>query len=148
MQSNLRVIPLGGLGEIGKNMMALEYDNDIVVIDCGVQFASDDIPGIDLIVPDITYLLENSHKIRAILITHGHEDHIGALPFVLPELNVPVYAPKLAHGLISVKLKERANCRDAVVEAIEPNQSYLFGDNFNVSWFRVCRFPILVEGAR
>ena len=138
MQSNLRVIPLGGLGEIGKNMMALEYDNDIVVIDCGVQFASDDIPGIDLIVPDITYLLENSHKIRAILITHGHEDHIGALPFVLPELNVPVYAPKLAHGLISVKLKERSNCRDAVVEAIEPNQSYLFGDNFNVSWFRVC----------
>ena len=121
MQSNLRVIPLGGLGEIGKNMMALEYDNDIVVVDCGVQFASDDIPGIDLIVPDITYLLENSHKIRAILITHGHEDHIGALPFVLPELNVPVYAPKLAHGLISVKLKERANCRDAVVEAIEPN---------------------------
>ena len=138
MQSNLRVIPLGGLGEIGKNMMALEYDNDIVVIDCGVQFASDDIPGIDLIVPDITYLLENSHKIRAILITHGHEDHIGALPFVLPELNVPVYAPKLAHGLISVKLKERSNCRDAVVEAIEPNQSYLFGDNFNASWFRVC----------
>jgi len=138
VQSNLRVIPLGGLGEIGKNMMALEYDNDIVVVDCGVQFASDDIPGIDLIVPDITYLLENSHKIRAILITHGHEDHIGALPFVLPELNVPVYAPKLAHGLISVKLKERSNCRDAVVEAIEPNQSYSFGDNFNVSWFRVC----------
>jgi ribonuclease J len=135
---NLRVIPLGGLGEIGKNMMALECGNDIIVVDCGVQFPTEDLLGVDLIIPDISYLLENSDRVRAILITHGHEDHIGALPFVLPRLNVPVYAPRLAHGLISVKLKERAASRGATVEPIEPNQTYQFGENFKVSWFRVC----------
>ena len=138
MKPVLRIIPLGGLGEIGKNMMALECGDDIIVVDCGVQFPTEDLPGVDLIIPDISYLLENSDRVRAILITHGHEDHIGALPFVLPQLNVPVYAPKLAHGLISVKLKERASSRGATVEAIEPNTTYQFGQNFKVSWFRVC----------
>ena len=138
MKPVLRVIPLGGLGEIGKNMMALECGDDIIVVDCGVQFPTEDLPGVDLIIPDISYLLENADRVRAILITHGHEDHIGALPFVLPQLNVPVYAPKLAHGLISVKLKERASSRGATVEAIEPNTTYQFGQNFKVSWFRVC----------
>ncbi len=138
MEPSLRVIPLGGLGEIGKNMMALEYGDDIVVIDCGVQFASDDLPGIDLIIPDISYLMERSDRIRGILITHGHEDHIGALPFVLPSLDVPVYAPKLAHGLISVKIKERSNCKNAVLHAVDPGTVYEFGDNFSASWFRVC----------
>ena len=138
MKPVLRVIPLGGLGEIGKNMMALECGDDIIVVDCGVQFPTEDLPGVDLIIPDISYLLENADRVRAILITHGHEDHIGALPFVLPQLNVPVYAPKLAHGLISVKLKERASSRGATVEAIEPNTAYRFGRNFEVSWFRVC----------
>jgi len=138
VEPSLRVIPLGGLGEIGKNMMALEYGDDIVVIDCGVQFASDDLPGIDLIIPDISYLIERSDRIRGILITHGHEDHIGALPFVLPSLDVPVYSPKLAHGLISVKIKERSNCKNAVLHSVDPGTVYEFGDNFSASWFRVC----------
>ena len=138
MEPSLRVIPLGGVGELGKNMMALEYGDDIVVIDCGVQFASDDLPGIDLIIPDISYLIERSDRIRGILITHGHEDHIGALPFVLPSLDVPVYSPKLAHGLISVKIKERSNCKNAVLHSVDPGTVYEFGDNFSASWFRVC----------
>jgi ribonuclease J len=134
----LRIIPLGGLGEIGKNMMAVEYGDDIVVVDCGVQFPEEDMPGVDLIIPDVSYLVERADKVRAILITHGHEDHIGALPFVLPQLNVPVYAPRLAHGLISVKLNERRPTRGAVIEAIEPGIGYQFGENLRATWFRVC----------
>ncbi len=138
MNPTLRVIPLGGLGEIGKNMMVLECGEDIVVVDCGIQFPTEDMPGVDLIIPDISYLLERVHRVRAVLITHGHEDHIGALPFVLAQLNVPVYAPKLAHGLISVKLHEHRATRNATTEAIEPEIAYQFGDNFKVTWFRVC----------
>ena len=138
LNPKLRVIPLGGLGEIGKNMMALECGDDIVIVDCGVQFPTEDMPGVDLIIPDISYLVANADRVRAVLITHGHEDHIGALPFVLPQLNVPVYAPKLAHGLITVKLKERAISRGSTAEAIEPNIPYRFGDSFTATWFRVC----------
>jgi ribonuclease J len=134
----LRIIPLGGLGEIGKNMMAVEYGDDIVVVDCGVQFPEEDMPGVDLIIPDVSYLVERADKVKAILITHGHEDHIGALPFVLPQLNVPVYAPRLAHGLISVKLNERRPTRGAVIEAIEPGIGYQFGESLRATWFRVC----------
>ena len=134
----LRIIPLGGLGEIGKNMMALEYGDDIVVVDCGVQFPDEDMPGVDLIIPDVSYLVERADRVKAILITHGHEDHIGALPFILPQINVPVYAPRLAHGLISVKLNDRRPTRGAVVEAIEPGIGYQFGDSFKATWFRVC----------
>jgi ribonuclease J len=138
MKPSLRVIPLGGLGEIGKNMMALECGDDIIVVDCGVQFPPEDMVGVDLIIPDISYLLENLHKVRAILITHGHEDHIGALPFVLPQLPVPVYAPALAHGLISVKLREHREARGATSLPIEPRKTYQFGKNFKATWFRVC----------
>ena len=134
----LRIIPLGGLGEIGKNMMAVEYGDDIVVIDCGVQFPDEDMPGVDLIIPDVSYLVERADRVKAILITHGHEDHIGALPFILPQINVPVYAPRLAHGLISVKLNDRRPTRGAVVEAIEPGVGYQFGDTLRATWFRVC----------
>ncbi len=134
----LRILPLGGLGEIGKNMMVLECGEDIIVVDCGVQFPSEDMPGVDLIIPDVSYLAARSHRVRGILITHGHEDHIGALPFVLPDLDAPVYAPRLAHGLITVKLNERRSTRDAVVHAVEPEQPVEFGDNFRATWFRVC----------
>ena len=136
--SPLRVIPLGGLGEIGKNMLALECGDDIIVIDCGIQFPTEDMPGVDLIIPDVSYLAANAERVRAILITHGHEDHIGALPHILPDLPVPVYAPRLAHGLIAVKLNERRRTRDAVVHAVEPEQPVDFGANFRATWFRVC----------
>ena len=134
----LRILPLGGLGEIGKNMMALECGDDIIVVDCGIQFPTEDMPGVDLIIPDVSYLTARSDRVRGILITHGHEDHIGALPYVLPELEVPVYAPRLAHGLIRVKLNERRRTRDAVVHAIAPEQPVEFGESFRATWFRVC----------
>ena len=133
----LRVIPLGGLGEVGKNMMALEYGDDIIVIDCGVLFPEQDMPGVDLVIPDATYLYEHREKVRAILITHGHEDHTGALPYVIPQLPVPVYAPRLAHGLISVKLKEHRSLRGATLELVEPGKPLKLG-KFKVEFFRVC----------
>jgi ribonuclease J len=136
-ETALRVIPLGGLGEIGKNMMALEYGNDIVVIDSGVLFPSEEMPGIDFAIPDISYLKKNSSRVRAILITHGHEDHIGALPYVLSELNVPVYASRLTHGLISVKLREFGLLKDTRLNVVEPHSPFKLG-GFKAEFFRVC----------
>lgn len=104
--NNLKVMFLGGIGEIGKNMTVLEYGNDIMVIDCGVMFPSNDMLGIDLVVPDITYLVENQDKIRGFVITHGHEDHIGSVPYVVNEINAPIYASKMTCGLIKKKMEE------------------------------------------
>ncbi|MBM3934415.1 MAG: ribonuclease J [SAR202 cluster bacterium] len=134
----LKVIPLGGLGEIGRNMMALEYGNDIVVIDAGVLFPdAQTMPGVDFIIPDITYLTRNKEKVRAILITHGHEDHIGALPYVLADLPVPVYSSRLTHGLITVKLREHGMLKDARLNVMEPHFPFSVG-LFKVEFFRVC----------
>ena len=104
--AKIRIIPLGGLNEIGKNMTAIECGDDIVVIDCGLAFPDEEMPGIDLVIPDVTYLAENAHKIRGILLTHGHEDHIGAIPYVLREINPPIYGTKLTLGIVRNKLKE------------------------------------------
>ena len=136
-ETPLRVIPLGGLGEIGQNMMALEYEDEIIVIDAGVLFPSENMPGIDFAIPDITYLIENREKVRAVLITHGHEDHIGALPHVLSELDAPLYASRLTHGLITVKLRERGRLREARLNVVEPHAPFKIG-NFGIEFFRVC----------
>lgn len=105
-EKKLSIFALGGVGEIGKNMYAVQYANDIIVIDCGSKFPDEELLGIDIIVPDITYLIENKDKVRALLITHGHEDHIGGLPYILKQLSMPVYASRLTMGLIEGKLKE------------------------------------------
>ena len=135
--TSLRVVPLGGLGEIGKNMMALECGDDIVVIDAGVMFPEEGMSGVDFAIPDITYLTENRDKVRAIVVTHGHEDHIGALPYVLTELDVPVYASRLTHGLITVRVREHPRLRNAKLNVVEPNSPFRTGQ-LGVELFRVC----------
>src|SRR4030043_1274222 len=136
-RQKLRIIPLGGLGEIGKNMMAIEFANDIIVIDAGLMFPEEDMLGIDLVIPDISYLMERREKLRGIIITHGHEDHVGALPYVLPELNVPVYGAKLTKGLISVKLKEHRYQQKAILKTVQPGVKSALG-NFKIEPFSVC----------
>jgi len=135
-RQKLKIIPLGGLGEIGKNMMAIEYGDDIVIIDCGMMFPEDEMLGVDLLIPDISYLLENKSKLRGIIITHGHEDHIGALPYILPQLDLPVYATKLTQGLITVKLKEHRSFIKAKLKLIQP------GVKFQVGSLKVEAFPV------
>jgi len=136
-KQKLKIIPLGGLGEIGKNMMALEYGDDIIVIDAGLMFPEEDMLGIDLVIPDISYLLENKEKLRGILITHGHEDHIGALPYILREINLPIYATKLTQGLISVKLKEHGRSIKADTRTIHSGGKFNLG-KFGIEPFSVC----------
>ena len=106
MASKLKIIPLGGLGEIGKNLTVYEYGKDMFLVDCGMGFPDQDLYGVDLVIPDITYLKDNIDKVKGFFITHGHEDHIGAIPYVLREINVPIYSTKLTNGIIEHKLRE------------------------------------------
>jgi len=135
--SKLKIIPLGGLSEIGKNMMVLEYDDEIIIVDAGLMFPSEDVLGIDLIIPDINYLLERREKIKGIVITHGHEDHIGALPYLLPQLKVPIYATKLTQGLIRIKLKRQRVLTDATLKVI-PSHGHVALGCFHIEFFPVC----------
>lgn len=136
-ENALRVIPLGGLGEIGLNMMAVEYGDSIIVIDCGLMFPEDHMLGIDIVIPDISYLKKNREKVKAFFITHGHEDHTGALPFVLREINAPIYATALTLGLIEEKLLEFDLVRSTTFETVRPRERISVGP-FEVEFIRVC----------
>ncbi|HZO76014.1 MAG TPA: ribonuclease J [Ktedonobacteraceae bacterium] len=133
----IRLVPLGGLGEVGKNMMVVEYGNDIIIIDAGVMFPDEEMFGVDLVIPDTSYLADKKHRIRGILITHGHEDHVGGLPYILPALDFPpVYATRLTHGLISVKLKEHRLLEKATITIVTPGDQLELGESL-VEFFRV-----------
>ncbi|MFQ5480573.1 MAG: ribonuclease J [Thermodesulfobacteriota bacterium] len=134
--SALKVIPLGGLGEIGLNMMVMEYEDSIIVVDCGLMFPEDYMLGIDFVIPDISYLIENKEKVLGFFITHGHEDHTGALPFVLKEVNAPVYGTALTLGLIEAKLTEHKMLEDTVFEMVRPRDTITTGP-FSVEFLRV-----------
>ena len=133
--SKLKVIPLGGLEQIGMNITAFEYGDSIVVVDCGLSFPEDDMLGIDLVIPDVTYLKENISKVKGFVITHGHEDHIGALPYILKEVNVPIYSTKLTLGLITNKLKEHNLVRSTKLKEVKHGQVINLGD-FSIEFIK------------
>jgi ribonuclease J len=134
-EAKVSLIPLGGLGEIGKNMMVIKYGEDLILIDAGLMFPEEEMLGIDIVIPDITYLLENRDNVRGIVLTHGHEDHIGALPYVLKQINVPVYGTKLTLGLLQGKLKEN-NIQNASLHQVKPRDAVNIGP-FKVEFIRV-----------
>ena len=129
--AKLKIIPLGGLEQIGMNITAFEYEDSIIVVDCGLSFPEDDMYGIDLVIPDISYLRDNIEKVKGFFITHGHEDHIGAIPYVLREINVPIYATKLTNGIIEHKLREH-NMLTKVKRKVVKH-----GQHINLGCFRV-----------
>ena len=133
--SKLRIIPLGGLEQIGMNITAFEYEDSIIVVDCGLAFPEDDMLGIDLVIPDISYLKDNIDKVKGFVFTHGHEDHIGALPYVLREINIPIYATKLTMGLIEHKLKEHNLTRTTKRKVVRPGQSINLG-SFRIEFIK------------
>ncbi len=132
----VKIIPLGGLGEIGKNITLYEYDGDMFLVDCGMSFPDDDMPGIDIVIPDFTYVLENKDKIKGMVVTHGHEDHIGAIPYLLKNFNIPIYATRLTIGLIEGKLKEHRLLGDAKLNTVNPGEKVTFG-KFSVEFIHV-----------
>ena len=134
---SLKVIPLGGLGEIGLNMMIFEYEDTIVVVDAGVMFPEDDMLGIDMVIPDITYLRSRTQDIAAMILTHGHEDHIGALPFVLPDINAPIYGTSLTLALVAEKLKEYQLEDRVEYNTVRPQQAVSIGP-FEIEFISVC----------
>ena len=134
-KSTIKVRPLGGLGEIGKNITAFEYEDEIVIIDCGLAFPDEDLYGIDLVIPDVTYLLKNKDKVKGFFITHGHEDHIGALPYVLKQINAPIYATKLTLGLIESKLQEHNILSDCTLNMVKAGDLVEL-DSFKIEFIR------------
>ena len=135
-EGTIRIIPLGGLGEIGKNITAIEYEDEIIVIDCGIAFPDEDMYGVDLIIPDITYLVNNRKKVKGFFLTHGHEDHIGALPYILKQLNVPVYGTKLTLGLVKSKLEEHNILNESTLINVEAGDMVAF-DKIKIEFIRV-----------
>lgn len=133
----LKIISLGGLGEIGKNITVLETENDMIIVDCGSAFPDDDLPGVDLVIPDFTYLVKNAAKIRGIFVTHGHEDHIGGLPYLLKQINVPVYSTALTNGLICGKLKEQGILGQCKMNVVKAGDTIKAGSDFRVEFIRV-----------
>ena len=134
-KENLKIIPLGGLQEVGKNLTVFEYENDIVVVDCGLTFPEDDMLGIDLVIPDVTYLVKNQEKIRGLVVTHGHEDHIGGIAYLLRQINIPIYATKLTTSLISHKLEEQKLLDGAELNIVNQGDTIEFG-KFKVEFIR------------
>jgi ribonuclease J len=134
-ENKVKIIPLGGLEKIGMNITVFEYGNSMIVVDCGISFPEENMLGIDLVIPDTTYLLENKEKVKGIFITHGHEDHIGAIPYVMKELNVPIYATKLTQGLIELKLKEHSLLEKTKRRVVKYGQSIMVGD-FRVEFIK------------
>ena len=135
-KENLKIIPLGGLLEIGKNITVFEYQNDIILVDCGLAFPEDDMLGIDLVIPDLSYLEKNKDKIRGLVITHGHEDHIGAVPYLLKQFNIPIYGTKLTIGLIEHKLEEHRLLRSSKLKVVNPGQTISLG-SMKVEFIRI-----------
>jgi ribonuclease J len=135
-EEKISLIPLGGLGEIGKNMMVVRFTDEIIVIDAGLMFPEDELLGIDVVIPDISYLIDNKHMVKGILLTHGHEDHIGALPYVLKELNVPVFGTKLTLGILEGKLKEANISIGKKLNVVKPKDVIKLG-SFNIEFFKV-----------
>ena len=135
-ESKLKIIPLGGLHEIGKNITVFEYENEMIVVDCGLSFPEDDMLGVDLVIPDITYLEQNKDKIKGLVITHGHEDHIGSVPYFLKKINIPIYATKLTVGLIKNKLEEHKLLRTTKLVEVTQGQTIKLGKNFKVEFIR------------
>lgn len=132
----VKVIPLGGLGEIGKNITAFEYGNEIIVIDCGLAFPEDEMYGVDLVIPDISYLIENADKVKGLFLTHGHEDHIGSIPYILKQLNMPVYGTRLTLGIVENKLNSHSMLSDCKLNCVKAGD-IISTENFKIEFIRV-----------
>ena len=135
-KSRLKIIPLGGLHEVGKNITVFQYDNEMIVVDCGLSFPEDDMLGVDLVIPDITYIIKNQEKLKGMVITHGHEDHIGGVPYFLKQVNTPIYGTKLTLGLIKNKLEEHRLVESTKLNEVNPGETIKLGKHFKVEFIQ------------